>query len=176
MEYPAFWHDYLESIIVYSHSKDLALPGERIGYIAVHPECRHRQELVNGLIFCNRTLGYVNAPALMQHMVRHLQQVTVSVSEYQRKRDYLYDNLVGMGYSVVKPGGAFYMFPKSPLEDDVAFITELQQWRVLAVPGWGFGTPGYFRIAYCVDARTLEGCLGGFRKVAEKFNLCKSGE
>ena len=77
---------------------------------------------------------------------------------------------------MVKPGGSFYMFPKSPLEDDVAFITELQHWKVLAVPGRGFGTPGYFRIAYCVDARTLEGCLDGFRKVAEKFNLCKSGE
>ena len=127
---------------------------------------------MDGLIFCNRTLGYVNAPALMQHIVRHLQQVTISVAEYQQKRDFLYDHLVEMGYSVVKPRGAFYMFPKSPLEDDVAFVTELQQWKILAVPGCGFGTPGYFRVSYCVEDRTLEGSLAGFKKTAQKFNLC----
>jgi len=171
LKYPSVWHHHPQSIIGTSHSKDLALPGERIGYIAVHPDCSQREELVNGLIFCNRTLGYVNAPALMQHIVRHLQQVTVSVAEYQKKRDFLYDHLIAMGYSVVKPMGAFYMFPKSPLEDDVAFVMELQQWKVLTVPGSGFGTPGYFRISYCVDDRTLEGCLAGFKKVARKFNL-----
>lgn len=172
LKYPSVWHHHPQSIIGTSHSKDLALPGERIGYIAVHPDCSQREELVNGLIFCNRTLGYVNAPALMQHIVRHLQQVTVSVAEYQKKRDFLYDHLIAMGYSVVKPMGAFYMFPKSPLEDDVAFVMELQQWKVLTVPGSGFGTPEYFRISYCVDDRTLEGCLAGFKKVARKFNLC----
>ncbi|MFC1964454.1 pyridoxal phosphate-dependent aminotransferase [Chloroflexota bacterium] len=161
-----------QSIILTSHSKDLALPGERIGYIAVNPDCSQRDELVNGLIFCNRTLGYVNAPALMQHVVRHLQQVTVSVTEYQRKRDYLYDHLIQMGYSVVKPRGAFYMFPKSPVEDDVSFVRELQRWKVLTVPGRGFGSAGYFRISYCVDDRTLEGSLAGFGKAAQKFNLC----
>ena len=172
LKYPSVWHHHPQSIVGTSHSKDLALPGERIGYIAVHPDCNEREELVDGLIFCNRTLGYVNAPALMQHIVQHLQQVTVSVAEYQKKRDFLYDHLVGMGYSVVKPQGAFYMFPKSPLEDDVAFVTELQQWKVLTVPGCGFGTPGYFRVSYCVDDRTLEGSLAGFKKVAQKFNLC----
>ncbi len=172
LEYPSPLHHHPQSIIVTSHSKDLALPGERIGYIAIHPDCSQRKELMDGLIFCNRTLGYVNAPALMQHIVRHLQLVTVSVAEYQQKRDFLYDHLIEMGYSVVKPRGAFYMFPKSPQGDDVAFVTELQQWKVLTVPGCGFGTPGYFRISYCVDDRTLKGCLAGFKKVAQKFNLC----
>jgi len=171
LKYPSPLHHHPRSVIVTSHSKDLALPGERIGYLAVHPECSQREELVNGLIFCNRTLGYVNAPALMQHVVRHLQQVTVSVTEYQQKRDFLYDHLVGLGYSAVKPRGAFYMFPRSPLEDDVAFVRELQRWKVLTVPGRGFGAPGYFRISYCVDDRTLEGSLAGFRKAAQKFNL-----
>jgi len=171
LKYPHIWHYSPQSIVVTSHSKDLALPGERIGYIAIHPDCSQRDELVDGLIFCNRTLGFVNAPALMQHIVRHLQQVTVSVAEYQKKRDFLYDNLTQMGYSVAKPQGAFYMFPKSPLEDDVAFVRELQQWKVLTVPGRGFGTPGHFRISYCVDDRTLEGSLAGFKKVAQKFNL-----
>jgi aspartate aminotransferase len=172
LDYPSPLHHHTRTIIISSHSKDLALPGERIGYIAVHPDCSQREEMLNGLVFCNRVLGYVNAPALMQRIVRHLQSVTVSVAEYQRKRDYLYDHLIRSGYSVVKPGGAFYMFPRSPLEDDVAFVRELQQWRVLTVPGRGFGSPGYFRIAYCVDDRTLEGSVDGFRKVAEKFNLC----
>ena len=171
LKYPSVLHHHPRSIIVTSHSKDLALPGERIGYIAVHPDCNQREELVGGLIFCNRTLGYVNAPALMQHIVRYLQHVTVSITEYQSKRDFLYDQLIEMGYSVVKPQGAFYMFPKSPLEDDVAFVRELLQWKVLTVPGSGFGSPGYFRISYCVDDRTLEGSLAGFKKAAQKFNL-----
>ncbi|MFC2014041.1 pyridoxal phosphate-dependent aminotransferase [Chloroflexota bacterium] len=171
LKYPLPSHHHYQSIIVNSHSKDLALPGERIGYIAVHPDCSRKEELVDGLIYCNRTLGFVNAPALMQHVVRHLQQVTIPVDEYQRKRDFLYDHLVRMGYSIVKPKGAFYIFPKSPLEDDVAFVRELQQWNVLTVPGRGFGLPGYFRISYCVDDSTLEGSLAGFRKAANKFNL-----
>ena len=172
LKYPSPLPHHPQSIIATSHSKDLALPGERIGYIAVHPDCSQREELVNGIIHCNRILGYVNAPALMQHIVRHLQPVTVSVTEYQKKRDFLYEHLTEMGYSVIKPRGAFYMFPKSPLEDDVAFVRELQQSRVLTVPGSGFGAPGYFRISYCVDERTLEGSLAGFRKAAQKFNLC----
>lgn len=169
-KYPHVWPHYRHSIVATSYSKDLSLPGERIGYVAVHPDCSHREELIAGLIYCNRTL-YVNAPALMQHAVRHLQSVTVSIAEYQRRRDFLYDHLIKMGYSVVKPQGAFYMFPKSPLEDEVAFVNELIRWRVLTVPGRGFGSPGYFRIAYCVDDRTLEGSLEGFAKAAQKFNL-----
>jgi aspartate aminotransferase len=170
--YVPVFHHYRNSIAVTSHSKDLALPGERIGYIAIHPECSHQQELVNGFVFCNRILGFVNAPALMQRVIRNLQGVTVSIAEYQRKRDLLYKNLVEMGYSVLKPRGAFYLFPKSPIEDDVAFVDELRQWNVLVVPGRGFGTPGYFRASYCVEDRTIEGSLAGFRKAAQKFKLC----
>ncbi len=172
LEFPPVVHHHPRSLIVTSHSKDLALPGERIGYIAVHPDCDQKDELVNGLVFCNRILGYVNAPALMQNLVRSLQAVTVPVAEYQRKRDFLYDHLSKVGYAVMKPQGAFYIFPRSPLPDDVAFVRELQQWNVLTVPGRGFGTPGYFRISYCVDDRTLEGSLAGFEKAAQKFGLC----
>ncbi|MCJ7743387.1 MAG: pyridoxal phosphate-dependent aminotransferase, partial [Dehalococcoidales bacterium] len=154
LTYPQVWSHHRHSIVVTSHSKDLALPGERIGYIAVHPDCTEKQALIDGLIYCNRILGFVNAPALMQHLVRQLQAVTVSVAAYQKKRDFLYERLTAMGYSMMKPQGTFYMFPKSPLEDDVAFVRELQQFRVLTVPGQGFGTPGYFRISYCVDDHT----------------------
>ncbi|MFA4836678.1 MAG: pyridoxal phosphate-dependent aminotransferase [Dehalococcoidia bacterium] len=171
IKYPSPFLHHAGTVVVTSHSKDLALPGERIGYIAVHPQCKDRDDLMAGLIYCNRILGFVNAPALMQHIVSRLQQVTVSVAEYQQKRDLLYENLTQMGYSLVKPQGAFYMFPKSPLEDDVAFVRELQQFKVLAVPGSGFGAPGYFRICYCVDDATIRGSLPGFQNAARKFGL-----
>ncbi len=168
-QYPSPLHYHPRSIIATSHSKDLALPGERIGYLVINPEYEQQEEMVDGFILCNRILGYVNAPALMQHIVRHLQSVTVSVAEYQQKRDFLYDHLTRMGYSVVKPQGAFYMFPQAPQGDDLAFVNELKRWRVLVVPGSGFGTPGYFRISYCVDDGTLEGALAGLERAAQKF-------
>jgi len=172
LEYPQVFHHHPRSIVTNSYSKDLGLPGERIGYIAAHPDCRQVDGLMSGFIFCNRILGYVNAPALIQRVVRSLQQVTVSVAEYQKKRDFLYSHLVEMGYSLIKPQGAFYMFPKSPMEDDVAFIRELQQWNILTTPGRGFGFPGHIRVSYCVADSVLEGCLEGFKKVAQKFKLC----
>ncbi len=171
IESPQVWSYYPHSIVIASYSKDLAIPGERIGYVAAHPELAEHDQLISGFIHCNRIMGFVNAPALMQHVVRSLQGVTVSTAEYQRKRDFLYDNLTDMGYSIFKPQGTFYLFPKSPMEDDVALVNELRQWRVLTVPGQSFGTPGYFRISYCTDDRTLEGSLNGFRKVAEKLKL-----
>ena len=171
LAYPQVLPHYEASIVVHSHAKDLALPGERIGHIAVNPAYEARTELVDGLTFCNRILGFVNAPALMQHTVRALQGVSVDVSEYQRKRDYLYGQLTEMGYSTFKPQGAFYMFPRSPLEDDAAFVEELKQWNVLTVPGRGFGSPGHFRISYCVEDRVLEGAMEGFARAAQKFGL-----
>jgi aspartate aminotransferase len=171
LTYPSPLQYYPQSIIAASHSKDLGLAGERIGYIALHPECRPHKELQDGLVFCNRTLGFVNAPALMQQLVGHLQDVTVAVAEYQQKRDFLYGNLVKMGYQMNKPQGAFYLFPKSPIEDDIAFVGELLQLQVLTSPGTGFGLPGYFRICYSVADRTLEGSLVNFRKAAEKYKL-----
>ena len=171
LKYPSPLLFHKRAIIATSHSKDLALPGERIGYIAIHPECPEKQELMDGFIYCNRTLGYVNAPAIMQHIVRYLQDVTVSIADYQKKRDFLYQNLVDMGYSLVKPQGAFYMFPKSLIPDDVAFVRALQEEMVLAVPGVGFGGPGHFRISYCIDDRTLAGSLDGLRKAAKKYGL-----
>jgi aspartate aminotransferase len=171
LTYSQVFPHYQNTVVVTSHAKDLALPGERIGYIAIHPEYPDREELANGATFCNRTLGFVNAPALMQHLVRSLQGVSVDVADYQRKRDYLYTQLTELGYSVTKPQGAFYLFPKSPLDDDVAFVDALQEWNVLAVPGRGFGTPGYFRISYCVEDPVLEGAMNGFARAAEKLGL-----
>ena len=171
LSYPQVFPHYEAAIVVHSHAKDLALPGERIGYIAVNPGYLGKQELVDGMTFCNRILGFVNAPALMQHAVRALQGVSVDVGDYQRKRDYLYRELTGMGYSVFKPQGAFYLFPRSPIEDDVAFVDALQEWNVLTVPGRGFGSPGYFRISYCVEDSVLEGALEGFAQAAKRAGL-----
>jgi len=148
VECPHVFQYHNATIVTTSHSKDLAIPGERIGYIAVNPRHEGREELVNGLVFSNRVLGFVNAPALMQHVVQALQNASVDVGQYEKKRDLLYSGLVEMGYSIVKPRGAFYMFPESPVEDDVAFVKELQKHNVLVVPGKGFGAPGYFRICY----------------------------
>ena len=168
LTYPQVFPHYEQTIVVNSHAKDLALPGERIGYVAVNPNYAGREELVGGLTFCNRILGFVNAPALMQHVVRALQGVSVDVAEYQRKRDFLYTQLTEMGYSVTKPQGAFYLFPKSPVEDDAEFVNALQERLVLAVPGRGFGTPGYFRISYCLDDWVLEGAMDGMAKAIDQ--------
>ena len=167
---PSVFQSYPYSIVVTSYSKDLSLPGERIGYAAVNPRMENWKEMIDGLTFCNRILGFVNAPALMQRILPKLQGVHVDVSEYQRKRDNLCRGLAAAGYSFVKPEGAFYLFPKSPIPDDVLFVNSLLQENILAVPGMGFGTPGYFRLAYCVPDRTIEGSIEGFRKAIKKFS------
>ena len=171
LTYPHIFAHHHASVAVHSHSKDLAIPGERIGYIALNPEYEGKGQLLNGIIFWNRSLGFVNGPAVMQHAIRGLQGMSVDAAEYQRKRDYLYRELSGMGYQVVKPQGAFYLFPKSPIEDDVAFVDALQQKRVLTVPGVGFGSPGHFRLSYCVEDRVLEGAMEGFAECAREFGL-----
>lgn len=154
------------SLIVTSHSKDLALPGERIGYIAANPCMTHVDLFMEGAIFCNRTLGFVNAPALMQRLVASLQSESVDISLYQEKRDLLYDNLTAMGFKMVKPDGAFYLFPQSPLADDVAFVRAAQKHNLLLVPGTGFGAPGYFRVAYCVSLEMIKRSLPAWKALA----------
>ncbi|HJX03527.1 MAG TPA: pyridoxal phosphate-dependent aminotransferase, partial [Dehalococcoidia bacterium] len=170
MQFPFIQPYYENSLTVNSHSKDLSLPGERIGYITVNPQCYLHDDLIAALVYSNRTLGFVNAPALMQRIVTKLQNVTIALEEYEKKRDFLYENLTRIGYQVVKPGGAFYIFPKAPIDDDFAFVAELRKWNILTVPGTGFGAPGYFRIAYCVGPSTVENSISGFTKAFEKFN------
>jgi aspartate aminotransferase len=167
---PSVFQVYANSMIITSYSKDLSLPGERIGYVAVNPRMENWKQMVDGLTFCNRILGFVNAPALMQHIISKLQGVQVDVSEYQRKRDNLCRGLAEAGYSFIKPEGAFYLFPKSPIPDDVLFVNTLLQENILAVPGMGFGTPGYFRLAYCVGDRVIQGSMEGFRRAIRKFS------
>lgn len=160
---------YENALMATSHSKDLGLPGERIGFLAVSPRCQNWQRVAGATAFTNRTLGFVNAPALMQRTVRFLQNARVDLAWYRRKRDRLYSELKRMGYEVPYPGGAFYMFPRAPSGDDVDFVIKLKNKRVLAVPGSGFGTPGHFRIAYCMDDEIIEGALPALEEVIKEY-------
>lgn len=159
---PSLLARYENSIVAGSYSKELAIAGERIGFLVTHPDADHAGPLMDGLILANRVLGYINAPALMQRVVRHIQGECVDVSVFQSRRDRMCQGLAETGYEFVRPRGAFYVFPKSPIADDVAFVRMLQQELILVLPGSGFGAPGHLRISYCVDEGTIERSLPGF--------------
>lgn len=171
LDVPCIFNCIDNSIIVTSHSKDLALPGERIGYLAINPAMCDGQLFMDGAVFSNRVLGFVNAPALAQRLVTKLQHASVDISEYEEKRDLFYQELTALGFEVVKPQGGFYLFPKSPLADDVDFVQRAQEYNILLVPGKGFGAPGYFRIAYCIDKEMIERSLPAWKKLAEDVGL-----
>ena len=160
---------YENTIIASSYSKELSLAGERIGFLVANPAITGVDELMEGLIMANRVLGFVNAPALMQRAVARLQGITVDVAPYQRNRDVLYDALTRAGFTLTKPEGAFYLFPRSPIADDVAFCREMQEQLVLVVPGSGFGLSGHFRLAYCVAPGVVDRAVPVFAKVGAKY-------
>ncbi len=166
---PSIFDLYKDSFVITSFSKDLSIPGERIGYVAAHPDISDKKTIMIGLSLCNRTLGYTNAPALMQRAIYFLLEDSVDVSIYRKKRDMLCDGLASFGYDFIKPKGAFYLFPETPIEDDFAFVRALQEENILTVPGSGFGGPGHIRIAYCVSDETIEKALPGFEKVMKMF-------
>lgn len=165
---PSIFTAYTDSILATSYSKDISIPGERLGFLAVNPAATHRAALLGGMALANRILGFVNAPALMQRVVSCIQGVSVDISLYKRKRDLFCDGLADCGYDFITPPGAFYLFPRSPLADDVEFVRILQQELILAVPGSGFMGPGFFRLAYCVDDRTIVNAMPGFKRAMEK--------
>jgi aspartate aminotransferase len=165
---PSLFANYKNSIIVNSYSKDLSIPGERLGYIAVHPGAEDVQNLLDGMILCNRILGFVNAPALMQRVVQKIQGISVDAGKYQKRRDLLCARLAKMGYQFITPGGTFYLFPKAPGGNDMKFVEALQEKLVLTVPGTGFGAPGYFRIVFCVPEETIERAMPGFEYAIKK--------
>lgn len=156
------------SILCTSFSKELAIAGERLGYVAVNPNCPGIDKVMHALIFCNRILGFVNAPALMQRALGRVIGAVVDIEHYAENRTLLLSSLRQIGYDVITPEGAFYLFPKSPIEDDVAFVQELKKERILVVPGRGFGRSGYFRIAYCVTKEVLNKALSGFQQAFDR--------
>ena len=165
VEVPSIFNSYKESIVATSYSKDISIPGERIGFVAVNPQASFCRELTGAMAITNRILGFVNAPAIMQRAVAKLQGLSVDINEYKRKRDLLCDGLAASGYEFIRPPGAFYLFPKAPIADDVAFVNALKDELILVVPGSGFMGPGYFRIAFCCDDKTIVNALPGFEKV-----------
>lgn len=165
---PEIFEVYRESIIATSFSKDLSLPGERIGYIAVNPGILEKETVTAGLILSNRILGFVNAPALMQRAISSLIDASVDISFYQKNRDMLCEGLASFGYKFLKPQGAFYLFPETPIKDDIEFVSILKDENILTVPGSAFGRPGYFRIAYCTSPGVIERSLPGFEKAIRK--------
>ena len=165
---PDVFNLYGDTIAVFSHSKDLGLAGERIGYIAASPRIED-QGLIDAMIFANRILGFINAPALMQRLVGRYQKNSVDVGDYRQRRDAIYSILVEAGFDVNLPDGTFYIFPKSPIVDDVELIRVMLEHRILAVPGVGFGRKGYFRIAYCVGMDVIENSRKAFLEVGALF-------
>jgi len=169
LKVPSIFSCYNESIIATSYSKDISIPGERIGFIAVNPDAFFKENLLGGMALANRILGFVNAPALMQRVVASVQGMSVDVSEYARKRDLLCNGLADSGYEFLRPPGAFYLFPRTPIPDDVEFVRTLQEELILVVPGSGFGGPGHFRIAFCVDDETIINSMPGFKRAMERI-------
>jgi len=162
---PYILNYYTNTIIGYSYSKSLSLPGERIGYLVVHPDIEAVTSVLGALNVANRILGFVNAPSLFQRVVARTLGTEVDVTIYKKNRDTLYDALQKFGYSVLKPEGAFYMFVKAPIEDDMKFCEDAKQFNLLIVPGKAFGCPGYVRISYCVAYEKIVASLPAFEKL-----------
>ncbi|MDF2950891.1 MAG: hypothetical protein K0S18_474 [Anaerocolumna sp.] len=160
---------YKNTIVGYSFSKSLSLPGERIGYLVIPSEVDDFAEVSGGANVANRILGYVNAPSLMQRVVAKCLDAEIDINAYNRNRELLYHSLIEYGYTCVKPQGAFYLFVKALEDDDKAFANAAKKHNILIVPGSSFGCPGYCRIAYCVDYSTIERSLPGFKKLAEEY-------
>lgn len=156
-------HDYARTILVSSYSKDLSIAGERAGYIVVPAAVPDQGVLLGAMTMLNRTLGFVNAPAFMQRVIARCADALCDVSFYRQNRDLLCNALREFGYELNLPRGALYAFPRTPIADDAAFVDILLKQRVLAVPGRGFGRPGYMRLSFCVDRRTIERGLPGLK-------------
>jgi len=169
-EVPPVFGIFKNAVIVNSFSKSLSLPGERIGFVAVNPAIDDITALIDGLIFSTRTLGFVNAPALFQRILPESLDAKVDVKAYEKRRDLLYDIITGAGFKCLRPQGAFYLFPQSPIEDDVAFCKAAVKYNLIIVPGTGFGCKGFFRLAYCVDEKTIINSRKAFEALAAEFS------
>ena len=156
------------SIVATSWSKSLALPGERIGYLAFSPRMPEASALFEACTFTSRVLGFVNAPALWQWVVAEVGDLVIDTSQYREKRDLMYEGLTRIGYQCVKPQGAFYVFPRTPIDDDVAFVRLLAEEGVLTVPGSGFGMAGHIRISLTVERETVVRAMPGFERAFQK--------
>lgn len=168
---PCILNYYDNSFIGYSYSKSLSLPGERIGYVVVNSKIKDFKEMVSALNIANRILGFVNAPSLFQRVIKESLNLEVDSNIYKKNRDLLYNHLIQIGFECMKPEGTFYLFPKSPIDNDVKFCEDAKKFNILAVPGSTFGCPGYFRLSYCISYEKIEKSLKAFDNL---MNLYKS--
>ncbi|MBE5921344.1 MAG: pyridoxal phosphate-dependent aminotransferase [Lachnospiraceae bacterium] len=171
VEVPYLTKYYANTIVGYSYSKSLSLPGERIGYLVIPDEVADFSMVLGAANVANRILGYVNAPSLFQKVIGKCIDVEMDITPYNRNRELLYNSLVEYGFTCIKPEGAFYLFVKSPVADEKEFCEEAKKHNILVVPGSSFACPGYVRIAYCVAYETIEGALRGFKALAVKYQL-----
>ncbi len=169
VEVPYLTKYYNNTIVGYSYSKSLSLPGERIGYLVIPDELDDSEEVKAAANVANRILGFVNAPSLIQRAVAKCIDAAVDVEVYNRNRELLYNSLLEYGYECIKPQGAFYLFVKALEEDDKLFVAKAKEHNILIVPGSSFGCPGYCRIAYCVDYAMIERSLPHFRALAKEY-------
>lgn len=160
---------YKNTLVGYSFSKSLSLPGERIGYVVVPNEAADAEDLIRGIELANRTLGFVNAPSLMQKAVAKCLDEKTDVAFYDENRVMLYEGLIRLGFTCIKPEGAFYLWVKSPVENEQDFVNEGKKYNILMVTGAAFGCPGYVRLAYCVSHETVQNSLSAFAKLAEAY-------
>ena len=173
VEVPYLTKYYKDPIVGYSFSKSLSLPGERIGYLVIPDEAADAADLQSAANVATRILGFVNAPSLMQRAVAKCLDAKADVPYYDRNRNALYQGLKELGFSCIKPEGAFYLFVKSPVEDEQVFCQAAKKHHILIVPGSSFACPGYVRIAYCVAYETILNSMPGFAKLAEEFGVKK---
>ena len=171
VEVPYIPNYYDDTFVCYSFSKSLSLPGERIGYIVVPNKMKSYGDVMTALSVATRILGYVNAPSLMQLVAGENTDAEVNLEAYDKNRKALYEGLTGLGFECVYPEGAFYLFVKSPIEDEKDFCEIAKRENILLVPGSAFGCPGYVRIAYCVSYDTIINSMDGFGKIAKSLGI-----
>lgn len=164
-EVPYILNYYENSMVAYSYSKSLSLPGERIGYLVVHPNVDDLANVMSSLNVATRILGFVNAPSLFQLVVARTLGAEVDVNFYKKNRDLLYNSLVDIGYTAIKSEGTFYLFVKSPIEDDLQLCEDAKQFNLLLVPGSAFGCRGYIRLAYCISYERIQNSIPAFEKL-----------
>lgn len=169
VEVPYLTKYYPNTIVGYSYSKSLSLPGERIGYLVMPQSLSDYDNIVQAASVANRILGYVNAPSLIQRVIGRCVDTEVDITPYNRNREELYNGLLECGYECIKPQGAFYLFVKSPTEDEMKFVEACKKKNILIVPGSSFACPGYVRIAYCVAYETIVNAMPGFKEVYEEL-------
>lgn len=169
VEVPYVTQFYANTIIGYSFSKSLSLPGERIGYLVVPDEVTDSENVISAANIATRILGFINAPSLFQRVVAKCLNAKVNIEAYNKNRELLYHSLLSYGYECIKPEGAFYMFVKSPIDDDIEFCKLAKEKNILVVPGTSFFCPGYIRIAYCVSYETIKNSLPGFKTLIEEL-------